>query len=119
MEKTLLSPQTFAKGIAILRACIRGLEADDKTVKVWYELVKAEVSDRTYTEAIKKICKETANIYPGTNVVALILEAADKVRMEYVPPRHQLDEGYTDKQFEEGRQKLKLIFANLAKRKGA
>lgn len=112
-----LSPQVFAKGVLILRSCIRGLEVDDKTTAVWYELLK-ELSDRTYSEAVKKICKSTPNIYPGTNIVAMILETAEKVRMEGPPPRLQLEEGYTDKQFEEGRQKLRLIFNNLSQKKG-
>ena len=112
---SLLSQAVFAKGIAILRACVRGLEADDKTVKVWYELLRCEVSDRTYTEAVKMICKSTTNIYPGTNIVAMILETADKVRMEQPAPVLQLEEGYTEEQFEKGRKKLKLIFESLSR----
>lgn len=112
-----LSPQIFAKGVLILRSCVRGLEVDDKTMSVWYELLK-DLSDITYSEAVKKICRSTTNIYPGTNIVAMILEAADKVRMEGPPARLQLEDGYTDKQFENGRQKLKLIFDKLAQKIG-
>lgn len=105
----------FAKGILSLKSCIRGLEVDEKAMAVWYELLK-DLSDRTFMGSVKKICQGTTNVYPGTNMVAMILETADKVRMEAPPSRLQLEEGYTDKEFEDGRKKLKLIFDNLAKK---
>lgn len=85
---------------------------DDPTLIIWYGLLK-DLSDRTYMGAIEKICKNTSNIYPGTNIVALILETAEKVRNEAPPTRLQLEEGYTPEQFEEGKRKLRLILNKL------
>lgn len=110
---SLLSQTVFVKGITILRACIKGLEADDKTAKVWYELLRCEVSDKTYTEAIKRICKDTANIYPGTNIVALILDMSHKVRDEYRPMQITLESGYTEEQYSEGKKRLSEIMGRF------
>ena len=113
--------ETFSRGIAILSACVTDFKAAEKEkLAVWYEMTK-DLSDRTYLEAIKRICRRTTNIYPGTNIVGLIHEAAEQVRadIDARPALHrlQLEEGYTDEQYQQGREKLKAIIGGLAEKK--
>ncbi|RJO61069.1 MAG: hypothetical protein C4542_07215 [Dehalococcoidia bacterium] len=109
--------ETFSKGIAILSACVTDFKAtaEKEKLAVWYEMTK-DLSDRTYLEAIKRICRNTTNIYPGTNIVGLIHEAAEQVlsnaNVRPVSPL-QLEDGYTDEQFQQGREKLKAIIDGL------
>jgi SpoVK/Ycf46/Vps4 family AAA+-type ATPase len=114
--------KTFQKGIAILSACISDFKATNEGEKlaVWYEMTK-DLSDRVYLEAIKRICRETTNIYPGTNIVGLIRDAAEQTLREMSEKptkRLQLESGYTDEQFESGRERLKLILTKLNKKIG-
>ena len=110
--------ETFRKGIAILSACVTDFKAAEKEkIAVWYEMTKY-LSDRTYLEAIKRICRRTINIYPGTNIVGLIHEAAEQVMSNANAPATllQLEDGYTDEQFKQGREKVRLIINGLKKR---
>ena len=98
--------ETFSRGIDILSACITDFKAtaDPAKILVWYGLTQ-ELSDRIFLEAIKRICKKTTNIYPGTNIVGLIHEQAGIAlsMMQNEPTtRLQLEDGMTDKQFEDG-----------------
>jgi len=112
--------ETFSRGIAILSACVTDFKAAEKEkLAVWYEMTK-DLSDRTYFEAIKRICRRTTNIYPGTNIVGLIHEAAEQVMSNTNAPSTllQLEDGYTDEQFQQGREKLRLIIDGLGAKTG-
>jgi len=113
--------ETFSRGIAILSACVTDFKAtaEKEKIAVWYEMTK-DLSDRTYFEAIKRICRRTTNIYPGTNIVGLIHEAAEQVMSNMnASPLLQLEDGYTDEQFQQGREKLRLIINGLGAKTGA
>ena len=98
--------EVFQRGIDILSSCIVDFKAtvDPDKLEVWYGLTQ-ELSDRIFLEAIKRICKKTTNIYPGTNIVGLIHEQAGiaLTLMQNEPTtRLQLEDGMSDRQFEDG-----------------
>lgn len=109
--------EVFQRGIDILSSCIVDFKAtvDPDKLEVWYGLTQ-ELSDRIFLEAIKRICKKTTNIYPGTNIVGLIHEQAGialSMMQNESTTRLQLEDGMSDKEFEGGKERLRLIMEKI------
>ena len=111
--------KTFQEGIAVLSACVVDFRAtaDKEKLAVWYEMTR-DISDSIFLEAVKQVCRNTSNIYPGTNVVGLIHDAVRQINQEQrnkiSPPHYKLEEGYTEEQFERGREMMKELISRVA-----
>lgn len=68
-----MNKDTFTKGISMLLSSFRNLNIKEDTLDLWFQLLD-DMSDNDFMVAIKKICTETREIYPTTNIVALIRE---------------------------------------------
>ena len=67
--------ETFEKGMAVLAATFAGISLSKETVSAYRNLLD-DLSDEDFERAVIKICRELKEIYPGTNIVALIREQA-------------------------------------------
>lgn len=65
-----MKQESFEHGISILTSVIPGLNIKPKT---WFELLK-DLPDEAFIVAINKIAKGVKDIYPTTNIVAMIRE---------------------------------------------
>lgn len=68
-----MTKEIFSKGLAILMSCVKDFPLDSQKTEVWYMLLK-NIPDEVYLNAIKNIAQSTKDIYPGTNIVAMIRE---------------------------------------------
>ena len=66
--------ETYIKGMGVLFSVFRDLGVTPVAVNAWFDLLK-DMSDEHFTQAIHLICKGEKQIYPGTNIVALIRQA--------------------------------------------
>jgi len=71
---------TFKKGIAYIFKCFPVMEksTDPEAVKVWRTLL-SDMMDEEFVTGVIRLCRETREFYPGTNIVAMIREHADKI----------------------------------------
>ena len=63
----------YQNGISLLLASFRHLQIKEETMDLWFQLLD-DMSDNDFMASIKNICRNTAEIYPTTNIVALIRE---------------------------------------------
>ena len=70
-----MKDETFEKGIMMLAATFTGMNLPKETVIAYRNLLD-DLSDEDFEKAIIKICQGVKEIYPGTNIVALIREQA-------------------------------------------
>jgi hypothetical protein len=68
-----VTPKTFEEGIAVLSATHPSLEITGTTLMIWRRLLE-DIEDGPFLSAVIRLCREEKQIYPGTNVVALIRE---------------------------------------------
>lgn len=110
-----MTRETFQKGIAIFSACISKFEVDKTKMDVWFTMIQ-HLSDQTFLQAVKKICETVPNIYAGTNIVALILNTAEQVKNSRtnISGRIALEEGFTEREFANGKERLKVIKEKLS-----
>ena len=66
--------QNFEKGIILLTASFPGLNFNPK---VFWEMLK-DLEDKNFLTGITTLIKDTPEIYPGTNVIALIRTKSNK-----------------------------------------
>ena len=64
--------QTFEKGIALLSASFPDKQFDSRAL--WVLL--RDLTDEKFLQSIEIICRSKVDIYPGTNITALIREKA-------------------------------------------
>ena len=67
----MLTRKAFARGFEIILAVFGRLEVTKEKLDIWYDLLN-DIEDNQFEDAVKKICREVRDIYPGTNIVALI-----------------------------------------------
>ena len=65
---------TFEKGMALIIATYPNLNMSEKTIRVWRKLLD-DIPGKDFESAIIVICQTVREIYPGTNMVALIRES--------------------------------------------
>lgn len=70
-----MTPKAFEEGIAILSSTYPNLVLTPQTLQVWRRLLE-DLEDEAFKGAILRLCRELAQIFPGTNPVALIRERA-------------------------------------------
>ena len=77
--ETKRSPQmkdeTYDKGMVILGRVLKNLALTKEDIKT-YRVLLDDLSDADFLSAIVEICQKTTEIYPGTNIVALIRQCA-------------------------------------------
>ncbi len=54
-------------------------DLEPETIKIWKFLL-IDLEYKYFEQAVGKICRETVNFYPGTNIPALIRETADNFK---------------------------------------
>ena len=74
-----MDQQTIAKGLAIILGAIPKIDLPEKTVEVW-ALVLADLTQAQFERGVVTFCRENAEVYPTTNIPALIRKYA-------VPPK--------------------------------
>jgi hypothetical protein len=67
-----LNKDTFRKGMALLSKTFRGVEIDSK---YYWEMLK-ELDDDRFIKSVFDLIKTTEQIYPGTNLIAMITSNA-------------------------------------------
>ena len=67
--------QTYAKGMALLSSIFGNLDLSEEKLKILRPLLY-DLNEEQFLGATEIICRETKEIYPGTNIVALIREKA-------------------------------------------
>ena len=70
-----MTPEGFDEGMAVLAATYPSLVMEPPTLKVWRRLLE-DIDDAPFLSAVIRLCREEKQLYPGTNVVALIRERA-------------------------------------------
>jgi hypothetical protein len=70
-----MTPEAFDEGMAILTATYPTLAVEKPTFKVWRRLLE-DLDDEPFLSAMTRLCREEQQLYPGTNIVALIRERA-------------------------------------------
>lgn len=65
----------FRNGIAFFVAAFPKLEPSEETIKAWYVLLQ-DIPATPFHRAVIGVCKSLREVYPGTNVVEAIREAA-------------------------------------------
>ena len=68
-----MNKEIFIKTMTILFSTFRGLKPEDATLDIWFKLLN-DLSSEELETAIIKICRDVREIYPTTNIVALIRE---------------------------------------------
>ena len=66
-----MTRETFAEGIAMLCAASDNIRMTEERMNILYDLMQ-KIPDRDFTDAVRQVCNEVKEIYPGTNIVALI-----------------------------------------------
>lgn len=67
--------ETYDKGMALLSSVLPNLELSKDRLKT-FRMLLDDLPDEKFKDAIVRICRETKELYPGTNIVALIREKA-------------------------------------------
>jgi hypothetical protein len=80
MDKTL-----FVKGMAVLSGVFPGLAIQPD---LFYGLM-GDLNGHFFVKAVERVCKEVTEIYPGTNIVAVIRKAHDEISLEDMRKRRE------------------------------
>jgi hypothetical protein len=70
-----MKADVFDAGMAILLATFPNLAIEERTLKTWRALL-ADIPDEPFLRAVTALCQGEKQVYPGTNVAALIREKA-------------------------------------------
>lgn len=70
-----MTKESFEAGMAVFTATFRDISITPTNLNAWWSLLK-DMPDNDFTRAIMSICRSEKQIYPGTNIVALILDRA-------------------------------------------
>lgn len=71
--------KTFDEGMILLSTVFKGIDFARDTLRVYNRLLN-DLDDENFEQAIIKICKELKEIYPGTNLIALIRETVNDIK---------------------------------------
>ena len=63
----------------LLSTVFKGIDFARDTLRVYNRLLN-DLDDENFEQAIIKICKELKEIYPGTNLIALIRETVNDIK---------------------------------------
>lgn len=75
--------QTFNAGLDRLTRTFKNLKIDKLTKLDWKSSLKG-MSDERFMFAVVRLCEDTTELYPGSNVVAMLREKAKDFREEAV-----------------------------------
>lgn len=67
-----MNKQIFKRGLGLLVSCFPD---KDFNSTVYWELLQ-DLSDKAYLKAVKEVCQSQLEIYPGTNIIAIIRQKA-------------------------------------------
>jgi len=91
-----MNKKIFQKGIALLVVTIPDRFFPEENLKIWYQLLR-DIPGKDFLEAVQRICQEETQIYPGTNLVALIrAKAQDKNQLTAEEAWAELRKAITD-----------------------
>ncbi len=68
-----MTSETLAKGFALICMTFPNLGMTEDALNVWARLLEG-LGDNEFMEAVVHLCRNEKQIYPGTNIVALIRE---------------------------------------------
>ena len=68
-----MTKENFKKGVNMLGAVLGNLKPKPERLDIWFDLLN-DIDDHDFERAVRTICNEVKEIYPGTNIVALIRE---------------------------------------------
>jgi hypothetical protein len=86
-----MTPEAFKEGVGILSTTFPNLDIQGgRTLLVWQKLLD-DIPDKAFLSAVLRLCREETQIYPGSNVVAMIRERAVGARAGIVA-LHLLEE---------------------------
>ena len=66
-----MTKETLAKGLALICMTFPNLGMTEETLDVWARLLE-DVGEKDFMDAVVDLCRNEKQIYPGTNIVALI-----------------------------------------------
>lgn len=118
-DDTTLTHDLFLKGFARLAVVFPALNIQPD---FYYELLM-DLNDGYFMWAIMKICKEQKELFPNTNIVALIRGFEDeyqkerKKRIETKQLPYQ-EPDYESEEFKKSREGWKKMLQDLANKKG-
>jgi hypothetical protein len=70
-----MTKEALARGFALICTAFPNLGLNETTLDVWAMLLE-DLDDAPFLNAVIRLCREEKQLYPGTNVVALIRERA-------------------------------------------
>jgi len=70
-----MTKDALARGFALICTAFPNLGMNETTLDVWAKLLE-DLDDNPFLNAVLRLCREEKQLYPGTNVVALIRERA-------------------------------------------
>ena len=70
-----MTDDAFHQGIAVLSTTFQGLDVSPKRLEVWRALLD-DLSDDIFLSGVQSVCRLRTDLYPGTNLAALIREYA-------------------------------------------
>lgn len=70
-----MTDDAFHQGIAVLSTTFQGLDVSPKRLEVWRALLD-DLSDDIFLSGVQSVCRQRTELYPGTNLAALIREYA-------------------------------------------
>ena len=73
----MLNQDVFDQGIAMLMQTYRNLSLTEKQI-LTMRMLLSDVDDEPYMMGVTRVCRECREIYPGTNITALIRQEVDK-----------------------------------------
>ncbi len=74
----------FKTGVKVFTDCVKDFKLETGKMETWYKLLK-HLGSEPYLRAVYDLCQTEKNIYPGTNVVAMILEKVKEVTSDGTP----------------------------------
>jgi len=87
-----MTKETLAKGFALICMTFPNLGMAEETLDVWAKLLD-DVADRDFMGAVISLCRSEKQLYPGTNIVALIRErVGGDVQAKSLEALHELEQ---------------------------
>ena len=69
----MLTKKVFDDNISIFTSVFGNIKVTKERLNIWYDLLN-DIDDKDLCDAVRKVCREVKEVYPGTNIVALIRE---------------------------------------------
>ena len=90
-----MEKKTLVRGLTYLTASNLIQEPSESDIDFWFSLVE-EYSDDIYHEAIVEMVKKTTEAFPGTNIIAKVIEKMDRIESDRAT-RIELDKAEEDR----------------------